>query len=51
MQDWLGTTSELGRPTNITDYAGNQVGYSWNRLGQKELLIYPDGSTKLRILR
>jgi len=47
MHDWLGTTKiqhdEVGRATNITDFEGNEVGYAWNALGQREKTIYPDG--------
>ena len=48
MHDWLGTTKieldELGRARAITDFEGNEVGYAWNALGQREKTIYPDGS-------
>jgi len=47
MKDWLGITNieldQLGRTTKVTDFEGNEVGYSWNNLHQKEKLIYPDG--------
>jgi len=47
MRDWLGTTTieldQLGRATKVTDHSGNEVGYAWNALGQREKLIYPDG--------
>ena len=48
IRDWLGTTKietdVLGRATKITDFDGNEVGYTWNSLGQREKLTYPDGS-------
>jgi len=48
MRDWLGTTKidvdPLGRATKTVDAQGNEVGYEWNSLGQKESLTYPDGS-------
>jgi len=47
MRDWLGTTTiendALGRVTKVTDFEGNQVGYTWDAMGQKEKLTYPDG--------
>ena len=47
MRDWLGTTKiepdALGRVIKTTDFEGQQVGYVWNSVGQREKLVYPDG--------
>ncbi|MCL2579849.1 MAG: hypothetical protein FWE32_07420 [Oscillospiraceae bacterium] len=47
MKDWLGITKievdPLGRATKVTDANNQDVCYSWNNLGQKETLTYPDG--------
>jgi len=48
MRDWLGVTKiepdALGRVIKVTDPDGNEVGYTWNSLSQREKLTYPDGS-------
>jgi len=48
MRDWLGTTKieadALGRATKVTNHEGNEVSYTWNSLGKRESLGYPDGS-------
>ena len=47
MRDWLGTTTlaldPAGRITKTTDHEGNEVSYTWNNLGQREKLTYPNG--------
>ena len=47
MDDGLGTTTwaydELNRPTAITDQVGDTVGYSYDAVGNRTGLTYPDG--------
>jgi len=47
MRDWLGTTTievnPLGQATKVTDHNGNEICYSYNNLGLRESLTYPDG--------
>ena len=51
MKDWLGETKidldPMGRATQVTDYTGSTVGYSWDSLGRREKTIYPDGQEVL----
>ncbi len=48
VKDWLGETrierSRQGNPVSITDHNGRTVRYEWGSMGQREGMIYPDGT-------
>ena len=48
VKDWLGETrierSRQGNPVSITDHNGRTVCYEWGSMGQREGMIYPDGT-------
>ncbi|MBO4999055.1 MAG: fibronectin type III domain-containing protein, partial [Lachnospira sp.] len=48
MKDWNGTVSmerdRLGRLTKVTDHNGYVTGYSYDAMGNKTEIFYPDGS-------
>jgi len=49
LKDWTGTTSyerdNLGRLTKVTDPEGHETGYSYDGVGNRTGISYPDGST------
>ena len=48
VKDWLGETKierdRCGNPVSITDHNGRTVRYEWGSMGQREGMIYPDGT-------
>ena len=48
VNDWLGETKierdSCGNPVSITDHNGRTVRYEWGSMGQREGMIYPDGT-------
>ncbi|MDR2569883.1 MAG: hypothetical protein LBD23_06245, partial [Oscillospiraceae bacterium] len=48
LKDWLGTTAieldPVGRATKVTDHEGREIGYTWDALGRRESIMYPDKS-------
>ena len=48
VKDWLGETKierdRCGNPVSITDHNGRTVRYEWGSMGQREGIIYPDGT-------
>ena len=48
VKDWLGETKierdSCGNPVSITDHNGRTVRYEWGSMGQREGMIYPDGT-------
>lgn len=47
IEDWLGITrisrDAMGRMTEMTDSAGDKIGYEWDQRGQCREISYPDG--------
>ncbi len=48
VKDWLGETKierdRCGNPVSITDHNGRTVRYEWGSMGQRQGMIYPDGT-------
>lgn len=48
VKDWLGETrierDSHGMPISITDHKGRVVSYKWGSMGQRQEMIYPDGT-------
>lgn len=47
IKDWLGTTrielDDMGRVKKVLDYKGREISYGWSAMGEREVLIYPNG--------
>jgi len=48
VSDWLGTTTleldALGRTLSVTDHNSKTINYTWTALGQRESIVYPNGT-------
>ena len=48
VKDWLGEIKierdSCGNPVSITDHSGRTVRYEWGGMGQRQGMIYPDGT-------
>ncbi len=48
IKDWLGEThierNRYGEPVSITDHEGRTVRYEWGDMGERQKLVYPDGT-------